>query len=179
MNIPDIIGDRVLLRSFTEEYITLEYVSWLNNPEVVKYSEQRHKKHSKQSCKEYYQSIQKNGHHFWAILNNQTSKKHIGNLTAYIDKNNLIADMAIMIGDLSFQGQGYGREAWMLACEYLLESKEIRKVTAGTMAINKPMLKIMEFSGMQQEGIRSQHFLVNGKPVDLIFVAKYSDHFSL
>lgn len=179
MKTPVVTGNRVSLYPFSEELLTLEYVNWLNNPDVVKFSEQRHKQHSLDTCKEYYRAMQESDHYFWAIICNQTTQKHIGNLTAYIDRNNFIADLAIMVGDLNYQGQGYGREAWILACNYLLDSKEIRKITAGTMAINKPMLKLMEFSGMKQEGIRSNHFLVEGKPVDLVFAAKYATHFSL
>lgn len=177
INTPNITGNLVTLSPFSEEFLTLEYVNWLNDPEVVKFSEQRHKTHTLESCQEYYKSMLSNGHFFWAILCNQSSKKHIGNLTAYIDKNNLIADLAIMIGDLNFQGMGLGQDAWTLACDYLLNSKQVRKVTAGTMAINKSMLKIMHNSGMKQEGIRSHYFLVNGNPVDLVFAAKQSDYF--
>ena len=36
---------RLQIIPFREEYLTERYVSWLNDPEVVRFSDQRHRQH--------------------------------------------------------------------------------------------------------------------------------------
>jgi RimJ/RimL family protein N-acetyltransferase len=50
----------------------------------------------------------------------------------------------------------------------------MRKVTAGTMAINEPMLRIMYASGMVEEGRRKRQFLVDGAEIDAVLVALFA-----
>lgn len=171
---PILVGEKITLRAFKEEDITSEYIGWLNDERITCYSEQRHRKHTIENCHEYFKGMQNNGNLFWAILALDSDKKHIGNLSAYLDKNNQVADLAIMIGDHAAQGKGFGRDAWSLASDYLLEAKIVRKITAGTMAINAAMLNIMKSTGMQQEGCKKKQFLLNGKEIDLILMARFA-----
>jgi len=159
---------------FTDEYLTENYVGWLNDPEVVKYSEQRHKKHTMSSCSQYYKSFISSSHLFIAILVKDNSFKHIGNITVSIDSENLVADIAIMIGEKSSWGQGFGKEAFIGVMDYLFHKTKIRKITAGTMAINIPMLGIMKSAGMIIEGRKKEQFLVDGEKVDMVMAAAWA-----
>lgn len=163
-------AQQIYLEPFTPTHITDRYVRWLNDPIVVRYSEQRHLKHTHDSCVRYLQSCSISSHLFYAIILMHDLNEHIGNITAYIDPYNKIADLAILIGEKNHWGKGYGLEAWKAMSDYLLTSG-IRKVTAGTMASNHGMLKIMQRSGMKIEGRRYKHFLHEGKEEDLIFSA--------
>ena len=49
----------LLIKPFTKTNITKKYISWLNNKEVTKFSEQRHYFHTKQSCLEFYNNLRK------------------------------------------------------------------------------------------------------------------------
>jgi [ribosomal protein S5]-alanine N-acetyltransferase len=162
---------RLRIVPFSEAYLSPHYVNWLNDPEVVRYSEQRHKRHTLESCRQYWQSFQDSPHFFWAITTVDKEVGHIGNINAYIDENNLIASVGIMIGERRVWGRGYGLEAWMAVCHHLLSARGIRKVTAGTLALNKGMLKIMEKSGMVPDGRWHRHCIVEGEEVDVIFAA--------
>jgi RimJ/RimL family protein N-acetyltransferase len=59
-------------------------------------------------------------------------------------------------------------------CRYLMYDIGIRKITAGTLAVNKGMLRIMEKSGMVADVRWIRHCLVDGKEVDVIFAALFS-----
>jgi RimJ/RimL family protein N-acetyltransferase len=50
----------------------------------------------------------------------------------------------------------------------------MRKVTAGTMVVNEPMLRIMYTSGMVEEGRRRRQFLFDGTEIDAILVALFA-----
>lgn len=139
---------------------------------MVKYSEQRHKLHTLSTCREYYESFKNQPNLFLTILI-KDNLEHIGNITVLIDKNNLVADIAIVVGEKTVWGQGYGKEAFLGVMNYLFESGVARKVTAGTMSINKPMLAIMKSSGMIDDGTRKGQFIVDGKEVDMVMAAAW------
>jgi RimJ/RimL family protein N-acetyltransferase len=159
---------RLKIMPFSEEHLTEEYVRWLNDPEVVRYSEQRHHRHSLESCREYWKSFIDSPHFFWAILKTGNEPEHIGNINAYIDENNLVADIGILIGKKSVWGKGYGFEAWNAVCDYLFKVVRVRKITAGTMAINHGMIRLMEKSGMIEDGVHSRQLLYVSDEIDVV-----------
>lgn len=95
-------------------------------------------------------------------------------MSVHRDLNNGLADVSILLGEKSLHGQGYGLEAWSLICDHLLNTVGVRKITAGTMACNLSMLRIMERSGMVQDGERMAHYLVDGKPTSILYRALFA-----
>ena len=164
-----------MIEPFSEKYLTKKYVSWLNNPEVVRYSEQRHKKHTVKTCRAYLRSFEKSPNYFWAISVIKNKLGHIGNMTAYVDETNSVADIGILIGETKAWGKGYAAEAWMAACEYLFKRINIRKITAGTMSSNERMLNLMKRVGMFDDGRRIRQYIWEGKKVDVIHSAIFKE----
>ena len=167
-------GPRISIVPFREEYLTSRYVSWLNDPVVTRYSELRHRTHSIESCRTYLEATQRSGHFFGAILE-KTSQRHIANLSAYINSQNSVIDLAILLGDKKFWGQGLGREAWIVMMNFVIREKLARKVTGGTMATNIPMLRIFEKAGMQEDGRRTRQFVFEGSEIDLLYYARFAE----
>ena len=166
-----IITNRLLIRPFELEHISEEYLSWMNNKKLLSFSEQRHKNHTFDTAKKYLDSFKNTENMFWAIEETACEIGHIGNINAYIDRNNLTADLGILIGNVDVQNKGYATEAWKAVCKYLFLKKDIRKITAGALSINFPMLKLMKKAGMKEDGKRLRHYIVNGKYVDLQYMA--------
>ena len=157
---------------FTRDDITDRYVSWLNDPEVVQYSEHRHRTHTHASCIEYVNTFA-HANHLWKIKYRNNCNLHIGNISATIDTNNNIAEISIMLGDRSAWGKGFGFEAYSGVCSFLFDRMQVRKVWSGTLDCNIPMLKIMDRMSMRDDGRRIRHYLLNGKETDIIFKALY------
>ena len=151
------------LEKFSKKYLTKEYLSWLNNKELMKYSENRHITHTLESCQKYHESFQDSHNLLFAVINDQN--KHIGNINAYIDKNNAIADIGILIGK---PGKGYGKKAWNLMIKTLFNQFNIRKITAGSMEKNIAMINIFKESGMSYEYTKEKYFNFEGSYVDLV-----------
>ena len=143
-------------------------VRWLNDPEIVRYSEQRHKKHNLETQKSYLGHFVSSGNKFGEVY---LDVKLIGTVTAYIDKPNSVANVGILIGEKSIWGQGYGHEAWRGFCNYLLDNGA-RKIEAGMMGINFGMIHICRKYGMQQEGRLTDHFWIKDQLVDLVMFGK-------
>jgi RimJ/RimL family protein N-acetyltransferase len=172
---PAIRTKRLTIVPFNEKHLNEKYVAWLNDKELMRYSEQRHREHNIEECRSYLKSFDGTPNYFWAIEENEQGFGHIGNITAFVDENNGVVDVGIMIGAREAHGRRYGIEAWMAVCDYLFKNLPIRKLTAGTMSINIPMLKIMKRAGMIDDGIRKKHFLSEGKEVDIIHMALFRE----
>jgi ribosomal-protein-alanine N-acetyltransferase len=168
---PAVDAVRLRLVPFEDCHLTEEYVGWLNGPEVVRYSELRHRQQTLEGCRAYREAMEQAGNIFWAIETMDCI--HIGNMTAIINKPNSFADLSIVIGNRAMWGQGHGSEAWNSACRYLIAEGGMRKVRAGTMASNKPMLALMRKAGMQPDGVWRRHLLLDGQEIDVIFAALF------
>lgn len=163
-----------------DEKLVRIHKGWMDDPEVVRYSEHRHNPPSRQRNIRYINSFDHQTSFLWAILDKRVTAHHntpwedyyIGHLAAYGDTPNKSFDLAIVIGERSVWGKGYGLEAWQGGLDWLL-AEGARKVSAGTMAANVGMMRIFEKSGMQLEGRRKDHFLLEGAPVDLVQVARF------
>ena len=158
-------AERIRLVPFCEEFLSGDYVAWLNDKELMRYSEQRHREHTLASCRAYLESFRGTPNYFWAVVRREDGA-HIGNLNVYVDVNNSTADMGLLIGRADAAGRGYGLEAWTVAMGFLIDELGLRKVTGGAMSDNKAMVKIMRRSGMEPDGVRKRQFLRRGGEVD-------------
>jgi len=172
MNTQYLRGARVQLSPFKKKHFTRIYISWLNDQKVVKFSEQRHQRHTKKSCITYIK--RKNSKLFAIELHNSL---HIGNISVHKNTANKTADIGILIGEKKEWGKGYGTEALGLVLKMLLQDRAIRKITAGSMAENKSMIKIAHACGMHVEAIVPKFFLWKKKEIDLVLMAKYNARF--
>jgi ribosomal-protein-alanine N-acetyltransferase len=175
MKFPNLELDTCRIVMFEERHLTPRYVSWLNDPLVVRYSEQRHRTHTLESCREYFQSFDESPDYFLAIEARDESLGHIGNITVSTDRANRTADLSIMLGERRAWGKGYAAAAWGAGMDYLLQQEGFRKITAGTMATNTAMLNLMARTGMVIEGRRARQFICEGAEVDLVLAAKFAD----
>ncbi len=170
---PKLETARLRLEGFAEAHLTERYVGWLNDPEVVRYSEQRHRRHSMESCRQYARAMAGAGNPLWAIIAVDPDLGHIGNISANLDRNNGLCDVTILIGERSAWGRGLGTEAWNAVCDFMLGPAAMRKVVGGALASNTAMVRIMERSAMAADGSRPRHYLVDGIEIDVVYFARY------
>lgn len=137
---------------------------WLRDPDVMRYSEQRHQTHTLSTQLAYVGSFRGKSH-LWGIYRIDTGN-YIGNLSARHDDPNDVSDVGIMIGEVMCWRQGYAKEAWRAACDWLLSPSggNVRKLEAGCMKSNVGMLRIIRASRFVQEGESPGHFLWEGNP---------------
>lgn len=171
-NEPVLRGNKVLLRPFASSDINDAYINWLNDTEVVKFSNQRFLKHDRASCLHYFESFRGTGNMFMSVRR-LSDDSPIGTLTAYLSRHHGTVDVGIMIGDKAVWGKGYGQDAWNTMTDWLLGREDIRKLTAGTLACNLGMIKLMERSGMSLEAVRKAQEVVEGRTEDILYYAKF------
>lgn len=162
-------GHLITLKPFNHSNITSEYIEWLNDPAVVKYSNQQFRTHNVETCEAYLRSFRQTDNMFLAIYR---GFEFVGTMTAYISQAHKTADIGIMIGNQCW-GKGIGTDAWETLMRYLFQSG-IRKVTGGALRCNTAMVNIMMKSGMKADGVRVAQELVNGEPEDILYFAKFN-----
>ena len=162
---------RLVLRPLTKA--TPRQVAWLRDPEVTRFSEQRHREHTLSSQLRFVGSFAGRSH-LWAICR-LDSGEHIGNLTAVVDEPNNVAEVGILIGDKASWGKRYGLEAWIGACDWLLSKTggDVRKLEAGCMGSNSAMKAILRKSKFSQEGERLSHFMLDGFATGMLLYGRF------
>lgn len=172
-----ILSDRLQLETMSEKDISQDYIDWLNDPETMKFSDQRFRPHDKESCKGFLASFENTDSLFLAIKLRE-KRQMIGTIAANVISQHQTADIGILIGDRPSWGKGYGLEAWSSLMENLFERFNMRKVTGGTLSCNEAMVRIMQKSGMQPDGVRTDQQLVSGTAYDIVHYAKFNSSWS-
>lgn len=168
----ELAGQRVVLRTFVTADLTDQYISWLNDPQTMRWSNQRFRHHDRASCELFLAHFAQGPSHFLSIRESMTGFA-LGTATAYVSLPHGTADAGILLGERSFWGLGYGQDAWNTLLEWLSAQPKIRKITAGTLACNKPMVRLIEKSGMQLEGTRRSQEIVEGNEEDILLYARF------
>ena len=162
-------NDLIEINNFTKQNLTNKYLSWLNDSEVTKYSQQRLIKHNKLSLLKYYNEQQKNNKLFFAFYIISNKKKiHIGNIGVIINNQDMVADISILLGNKKYWKKNLAIHAWILTMEYLFTTKNVRIITAGTLSINIPMLKLISKSKMVIDAVLKKRKIWNNREVDIV-----------
>jgi len=169
----ELTTSRLRLQPFQAADINESYLTWLNDPEVTRYSNQRFHQHTAESCAAYLASFARTSNSF-LVIEHLENQQPIGTATVYRNKRHGTADIGLMVGERRYWGQGYGREAWQAVLEALLAEAGMRKITGGTARPNRAMVRIMEQSGMELEAVRARQELIEGQPVDLLYYARFA-----
>ena len=169
-----LVTPRLRLRPFQSADINSTYLTWLNDLEVTRFSNQRFIEHTIDRCADYLSHFERCGNNFLLIEKSQ-DQMPIGTATVYRKSQHGTAEIGLMVGERRCWGQGYGREAWQAVLEALLAEEGMRKVTGGTARPNRAMVRIMEQSGMELEAVRADQELIEGNPVDLLYYARFAE----
>ena len=183
-----VIKNKIILKSnfieikkFNKRNISEEYLSWLNDKEVTKYSQQRFIKYNKNKLINYYNEQLRKKNLFLAIyfLEKRNQKIHVGNLGVIFNKLDNTADLSILIGNKKYWNKKIATHAWVLALEYLIKIRGVRMVTAGTLSVNIPMLKLINKTKMNIDGILKKRKIWNNKEVDIVLTSINKKNFFL
>jgi len=156
------------------EHVTQEYVSWLNDPEVNQYLECRFTKHTLESSRNFVQSLLDSPENLFLGIRSNLFDRHVGNIKiGPIDENHGTGEMGIVIGDKKAWGKGIASSAVSLMVRIARDLHLLRKIFASYYSSHIASQRLFEKSGFEVEGVRKQHFLLNGIPEDDVVVVKF------
>ena len=171
---PVLRGGSVLLRPFTADDIDAAYLGWLCDPAVVRFSNQRFVRHSRESCQRYLGSFAGTPNLFVSVrLPGPAGERRVGTLTAYRNPHHGTADIGILIGERTVWGQGVGLDAFRTLADWLACNPGLHKLTAGTLACNHGMIRVAQRAGFSLEAVRRAQERVEGLAVDMHLFARF------
>jgi len=154
---------------FAQSDINDKYLSWLNDPHHMQFSDQQLKFHNVESAKDYINSFNDSANLFLKVLNN--SGVMIGTLTVYIDVTYDIHNCGILV-DPNLVGRGYGKRIWTALTRQVCPSLGARKIVAGTVESNFAMIKLFEASDLSLETRLHNEKFYGGKTHDVLIYSR-------
>ena len=153
-------NDLLKIKPFQKNFITQDFIKFLNDKKVNKFLSTRKKKQNIDTAKSYYQKmkIEKNLYH--GIFDKKTDKI-IGTLTLR-KKNNKNSFLGIMIGDRKYLGTKFPGLALNIYIDHAFRLLGFKSVEAGS---HKPNLSSAFFFSIMGS---------NSKKKKIYFIIKYN-----
>ena len=123
------IDKSFFLKIIDKNDITKEYINWMNDYDVVKYTQQKHIIHNKKNVTDFVENkfISVNDFLFGIFF----KKKHIGNIklgpVKWLKKS---SEISFIIGKKNLWGQGIGYTSTLKVMEFALNKIGIVEITA-------------------------------------------------
>lgn len=146
------------------------YLRWMNDFEVHKYTEQKYSRHTIQSIKKFVNEKNKSKKEFLYGIFFQ--KKHIGNIKlGPINFYHRYAEISYFIGDKQFWGRGIAAKA-IGEIVKIAKKKKLKKLIAGFYSLNVGSKKVLEKNGFKKEALFKSKFKFKNKRCDHIIYGK-------
>ncbi len=171
---PTLISDDgdVSLTAFLSEHITPEYLYWLTDAAVNRYTEARFHEHTLDTAQRYIKAA--NAEKTTLLFRIMVESSHVGNLrVSMIDRNHRRACIAVIIGDRNFQRCGVGSIAIRLAARFCFEGLGLEKLTAGMYSINRASIRAFEKAGFVREAVLPGHHRYGGRRIDGVLMGMF------
>lgn len=170
---PFLKGKNVSLRGLEEKDLNGAYFQWFNDQQNDFYTNHAIWPNSLEKMKDFFVKTNKSKNDLVLAIVESKTNIHIGNIGLHdINWLHRNAKLAIIIGEIEKQGQGYGSEAIQLVTEHAFNRLNLHRVYLGVRADNKKAIQAYQNSGFVEEGRMREAFLASGKYYDIVCMAK-------
>jgi len=163
--------NKIILKKISSKDISLDYIKWMNDPEVVQFTEQKYKKHTRKNIGLFLKKT--NEDTFSEIYGIFYEKVLIG--TIKIGKINNIhktAEISYIIGNKKFWNKGIATIVVKKICVYIFKKLKLKKIIAGTYSVAKSSQKILIKNNFKLEGVLKKQIFFKNKRIDLHFYGR-------
>ena len=170
---PDVFiqGEGIYLRAPTERDLEGDWYRWLNDSEVTYFQDKGYFANTLEKQTQYYNSIKDSDSDVVLAIADAKTHRHIGSVGLHrINWIHRSAVLGIVIGEKESWGKGFGKQAWRLITQYGIETLNMNKITATTLAGNDRSLACALASGYEIEGTQKEQMYRHGRYHDLIHV---------
>lgn len=164
-------GSIVRLRPLERTDLNERYLSWLNDPEVTRYTETGIFPATAEDLENYYRSITGSKNDVMLAVADKKSGQHIGNVKlGPIRWIHRVATFGILIGEKEFWGKGVGLEATRLMVEYGFYRLNLHRIDLGVFAEHEAAVNCYEKAGFKVEGRLRQDLFLDGEYKDRLWM---------
>src|SRR6266496_472187 len=155
----ELTGERLCLREVMLSDVEGPYLQWMNDAEVLRYTESRFHPHSQAQLCDYVTRINASPDFVFRAITLRDTGRHIGN---------------IKLGPIDWN-QGYAAESIQLLAGYAFGSLKLHKLTASCYAVNIGAIKTLKKAGFEQLEKDDKYFS-DGKAVDVVWFRILEPH---
>ena len=135
----------IYLQELNIDDVSRDYIKWLNNYSVVRFTEQKFYKHTIKSVKKFVIEKKKKKDEFLLGIFLSNEKIHVGNIKlGPINFIHKYAEISYFIGEKGFQNLGLGSLAIKKVCKIAKTQYKLKKLIAGVYEKNIPSKKVLE-----------------------------------
>ena len=168
------IDDNIFLKILTKDDITSDYINWMNDYDIVKYTNQKNIKHTFKNVTNFVENkYYSNNDYLFGIFNNINGNKlHIGNIKiGPIDFINNVSDISYIIGNKNYWGKGIMTKVIKEIIKFSFNVIKLDRLKASTYKNNIGSIKALNNNNfIENERIISE-LIFEGKKTDkLIFI---------
>ena len=174
LNVGTIKLENIELRILESKDVNSVYVSWLNNKQIVKFTEQKGMVHSLESVKQYVnEKFLSENEYLFGIYK---KSKHIGNIKlGPVDFVHKTAEISFFIGQVDEWGKGIMTKVINKLVTHAFENLGIEKISAGCYDENLGSKKVLIKCGFKIEGIKVKQVILNNERIDVIIFGIISE----
>ena len=164
------INKNCSLRILNPSDVSRDYILWMNDYEVVKFTEQSEILHSKSSIKKFVkEKLDSKSELLFGIF---YKEKHIGNIKlGPVEWNNLSSDISYIIGVKELWGKGIATSSINAVSNFANKILNLKKLYAGYYENNFGSARALEKCGFKIEYIKKKDILFEGLRKDKIRVS--------
>lgn len=164
-------GSLVLLRPLERADLNERYLSWLNDPEVTRYTEIGTFPSTTEDLENYYRSVTGSKNDVILAVVDKKSGRHIGNVKlGPIHWVHRCATFGILIGEKEFWGKGIGLEATRLMVSYGFDRLNLRRIDLGVFSEHVAAVRCYEKAGFKIEGRMREDLFIDGQYRDRLWM---------
>ena len=163
---------KIALKKLNLTHATQKYLKWLNNYNVVKFTDQIFKQHSLKLLKKYILNLNKSKFNFLYGIFIVTGKKqiHIGNIKiGNINYHHRTAMVSLLIGEVKYWKNGIATKSINLVRKIAKNELGLYKLYAGCYKENIPSQKAFLKNKYKKEGVQKNQVILGNKRTDLIW----------
>lgn len=163
------INSNCYLQILTPEDVSSEYIRWLNDYEISKYTEQRFETHNHETVAKFVaQKYQSSSDFLFGIFFNE---EHIGNIKlGPIKWLHRSAEISYIIGRREYWGKGTATSSVTRVVQFGKNKLKLEKFTAGYYENNIASAKVLAKCGFKPEGGKRSEVIFEGRRINLILV---------
>ncbi|MBT5497450.1 MAG: GNAT family N-acetyltransferase [Alphaproteobacteria bacterium] len=151
------------------------YARWMNDSDIVRYTESRYTTHSIDGIHDYIAAMRRDPDSLLLAMETKNDRRHIGNIKiGPVDWYHRSGDIGLLIGEADCWGQGYASEAIAALAGYAFAALGLEKLTAGVYEPNTGCIRAFERAGFIREGVRRNQYRFENGRVDVVLLGRAS-----
>lgn len=166
-------SERLLLRTLKPSDAGGPYLSWFQNPDVLRFLEARFDTHTRESIERYITAANDDPAQLLLGIFLKNAGGHIGNIKLhYINLNYKRADIGIVLGEKSQWGKGFATEAIKTIVSHAGDVLGLHRVVAGCHADNVGSCRAFMKADFEKEGRLRHHDRIDGAWADVFILGR-------